>query len=149
MLLLAEKAVELGASVWRPVVYRRSRSVSPRGEGEGFRDKLHLRMIGALEQSGGAWLPTLHPEVELDAALQADSGLSGILLDGGGQPLLALRDSLIPPVAIAFGPEGGLERDEQALFAARGWRPASIGANVLRFETAGIAALALVRSLIP
>ena len=30
MLLLAEKAVELGASAWRPIVFQRSRSVSPR-----------------------------------------------------------------------------------------------------------------------
>jgi 16S rRNA (uracil1498-N3)-methyltransferase len=42
-----------------------------------------------------------------------------------------------------------LDPDEEALYAANGWRAASIGANVLRFETAGIAALALVRSLIP
>jgi 16S rRNA (uracil1498-N3)-methyltransferase len=149
MLLLAEKAVELGASAWRPVVYRRSRSVSPRGEGEAFRDKLRLRMIGALEQSGGAWLPEVHAELELEDALAATAVTSGILLDLGGPPLIALRDAVRSPLAIALGPEGGLEPDERARFAAAGWRPASIGANVLRFETAGIAALALVRSLIP
>jgi 16S rRNA (uracil1498-N3)-methyltransferase len=149
MLMLAEKAVELGLSAWRPIVYRRSRSVSPRGEGEAFRDKLRLRMIGALEQSGGAWLPELHAEMELEDALSTSSGTSRILLDVGGPPLIALRDAVRPPVAIALGPEGGLEPDERDRFAAAGWRPASIGANVLRFETAGIAALALVRSLIP
>jgi 16S rRNA (uracil1498-N3)-methyltransferase len=149
MLLLAEKAVELGASAWRPIVYRRSRSVSPRGEGDAFRDKMRLRMIGALEQSGGAWMPALHAEVELDVALASTIVTSGILLDLAGQPLVALHDAVRPPVAIALGPEGGLEPDERARFAAAGWRPASIGANVLRFETAGIAALALVRSLIP
>ena len=36
------EGVELGASAWRPVVYRRSRSVSPRGEGERFREKVRL-----------------------------------------------------------------------------------------------------------
>jgi 16S rRNA (uracil1498-N3)-methyltransferase len=149
MLLLAEKAVELGLSAWRPIVYRRSRSVSPRGEGDAFRDKLRLRMIGALEQSGGAWLPELHAEMDLDDALSAATGGSGILLDVGGPPLIGLRDLVRPPVAIALGPEGGLESDERDRFGAAGWRPASIGANVLRFETAGIAALALVRSLIP
>src|SRR3954466_11271603 len=108
MLMLAEKAVELGASAWGPVVYRRSRSVSPRGEGDGFRDKLRLRMIGALEQSGGAWLPALHAEMELDDALAEASGAAGVLLDVAGQPLIALRDGVRPPVAIALGPEGGL-----------------------------------------
>jgi 16S rRNA (uracil1498-N3)-methyltransferase len=149
MLLLAEKAVELGASAWRPIVYRRSRSVSPRGEGEAFRDKVRLRMIGALEQSGSAWLPALHAEASLDDALREATDVTGVVLDPGAPPLLSLRDALRPPVAIALGPEGGLEPDEQSRFAAAGWRAASLGANVLRFETAGIAALAMVRSLIP
>jgi 16S rRNA (uracil1498-N3)-methyltransferase len=149
MLLLAEKAVELGVSAWRPIVYRRSRSVSPRGEGDAFREKLLLRMVGALEQSGAAWLPARHAEAELEDALRDAAGVAGILLDAAGDPLLALRETLRPPVAIALGPEGGLEGDERARFAAAGWRSASLGANVLRFETAGIAALALVRSLIP
>jgi 16S rRNA (uracil1498-N3)-methyltransferase len=149
MLLLAEKAVELGASAWRPILYRRSRSVSPRGEGDAFRDKVRLRMIGALEQSGAAWLPALHAEMELGDALREAKDLTGILLDADGAPLLTLREAIGPPVAIALGPEGGLERDELARFVAAGWRPASLGPNVLRFETAGIAALALVRSLTP
>ena len=148
MLLLAEKAVELGASAWRPVVYQRSRSVSPRGEGEGFREKVRLRMIGALEQSGGAWLPVLHDEAPLDDALRAAPGVCGVLLDAAGEPLLALREHLRAPVAIALGPEGGLDAAERARFRAAGWRAATLGANVLRFETAGIAALVLVRSLI-
>lgn len=148
MLFLAEKAVELGTTVWRPVVYRRSRSVSPRGEGDGFRDKVRLRMIGALEQSGGAWLPSLHAETTLDTVLRG-AGTPGLVLDAAGAPLATLADSLRPPIAIAFGPEGGLEPEELAQFRDAGWRTASLGANVLRFETAGIAALALVRSLIP
>ena len=148
MLFLAEKAVELGVSAWRPVVYRRSRSVTPRGEGEGFRDKVRLRMIGALEQSGGAWLPSLHPDVSLDEALR-DAAAPGLVLDAAGPPLAKLTSALRAPVAIALGPEGGLEAEELARFRDAGWRTASLGANVLRFETAGIAALALVRSLIP
>ena len=149
MLMLAEKAVELGASAWRPVVYHRSRSVSPRGEGDAFREKVRLRMISALEQSGAAWLPALHADASLDAALRESAGLSGLLLDAGGEPFGARRESLRAPLALALGPEGGLEPDERARFLAAGWRLASIGANVLRFETAGIAALALVRSLTP
>ncbi len=148
MLMLAEKAVELGASAWRPVVYRRSRSVSPRGEGDAFREKVRARMIGALEQSGAPWLPALHPETTLERALLTAGGVSGIVLDLSSHALVASRESLRAPLAIAIGPEGGLEPDELAAFLAAGWRAASIGANVLRFETAGIAALAIVRSLI-
>ena len=149
MLLLAEKAVELGASAWRPVIYRRSRSVAPRGEGEPFREKVRLRMQNALEQSGGAWLPELSSEVTLDVALRGAGAVQGLLLDAAAAPLLTLRDVLRPPIAIALGPEGGLEPGERDQLLDAGWRAASLGANILRFETAGIAALALVRSFTP
>lgn len=153
MLLLAEKAVELGLSAWRPISYRRSRSVSPRGEGEAFREKLRLRMISALEQSGGAWLPEQFAEMSLDVALQTTGASHGILLDADGEPFTGPSSPFTihqSPFTgqLAVGPEGGLEPEERELFLAAGWRPASLGANVLRFETAAIAALAIVRSLI-
>jgi 16S rRNA (uracil1498-N3)-methyltransferase len=146
MLMLAEKAVELGISGWRPVVYRRSRSVTPRGEGEAFREKVRLRMIAALEQSGGAWLPAMHPESSPEVAHAAERESEGILLDAAGPPLAALVGSVAAPCALALGPEGGLDVDERDAFIAAGWRLASIGANVLRFETAGIAGIVLLRA---
>jgi 16S rRNA (uracil1498-N3)-methyltransferase len=146
MLLLAEKSVELGASGWRPVVYRRSRSVTPRGEGEAFRDKVRLRMIAALEQSGSAWLPTLHPESSPEVARASTEGMARVLLDGNGTPLIELRASLASPCALALGPEGGLDPEEREGFVESDWRLASLGPNVLRFETAGIAGLALLRA---
>ncbi|MEO5818764.1 MAG: RsmE family RNA methyltransferase [Gemmatimonadaceae bacterium] len=148
MLMLAEKSVELGASAWRPIVYTRSRSVTPRGEGDGFREKVRLRQISALEQCGGAWLPEMHAETPLDAALAAAvvAGQGSLLLDVHGESLGDVVKSLELPVRIALGPEGGLEESERAQFIRAGWRPVSLGANVLRFETAGIAALAIVRS---
>ena len=148
MLLLAEKAVELGASSWRSMVYRRSRSVAPRGEGASFGEKLRARMIAALEQSGSAWLPTIEPEANsLDAIA---SGIHGhaILLDTFGAPMVDVLAEVHEPVALACGPEGGLEPAERAAFSERGWRAASLGRNVLRFETAGIAGLTLTRALL-
>lgn len=152
MLLLAEKAVELGLSSWRPIVYARSRSVTPRGEGEAFREKLRLRQISALEQSGGAWLPEVHSELSLDAALGSiDSSAMArrILLDVDGESLGSIAAESRGAAAIALGPEGGLEERERAALITHGWRPVSLGRNVLRFETAGIAALAVLRALSP
>jgi len=155
MLWLAEKATELGLTAWRPVIYRRSRSVSPRGEGEAFREKVRARMISALEQSGGAWLPELLPETTLDRALPDVPWESGLLLDAGGNPLRSMLSRLTPHdsrltssprLTLSLGPEGGLDPDERDEFLAVGWRRASLGPNVLRFETAAIAALAIVRS---
>ena len=65
MLWLAEKVAELGVTSWRPVSWKRSRSVSPRGEGPMFGAKVRGRMIAALEQSGGAHLPQIYPEAPL------------------------------------------------------------------------------------
>jgi 16S rRNA (uracil1498-N3)-methyltransferase len=145
MLWLAEKAAELAVSDWRPVPCARSRSVSPRGEGDGFARKLRARMIGALEQSGGAWLPTVHPEASLDEAAYACEGVERrIVLDGSGVALPSLAP--FHAAAVAFGPEGGLEPAELEMLMARGWRSASVGATTLRFETAGIAAAAIIRA---
>ncbi len=152
MLMLAEKSVELGLSSWRPIIYARSRSVSPRGEGESFREKLRLRQISALEQSGGAWLPASHVERSLDEALSmqdCDSLGDRILLDVAGDALGEVARTLARGVTVAVGPEGGLEDRERSVLIERGWRPASLGNNVLRFETAGIAALAVLRSFLP
>jgi 16S rRNA (uracil1498-N3)-methyltransferase len=148
MLMLAEKAVELGVSSWRTMQYRRSRSVAPRGEGSAFREKLHARMIAALEQSGGAWLPTIEPESSsLDAISKGIHG-HAILLDAFGAPIVDVLAEAHEPVIIACGPEGGLEPVERDAFDDAGWRAASLGPNVLRFETAGIAGLTLARALL-
>ena len=144
MLWLAEKAAELGVSSWRPVIWHRSKSVSPRGEGMTFQGKVRARMMSALKQSGGAWLPELHPEASVAHAIAAAREGSRIVLDAAGAPITA--HPVAPPVTIAVGPEGGIEPDEHALLVASGFAPAALGPTILRFETAGIVALGAVRA---
>lgn len=147
MLWLAEKVVELGVRGWHPVWWHRSRSVSPRGEGESFRAKLRARMASALVQSGGAWLPTVAAEQELPAAITAVTSGRRLLLDRDGAPLLTLATRDEPgPTWLAFGPEGGVEPEEHERLLAAGFLPASLGASVLRFETAGVCAVALLHA---
>lgn len=144
MLWLAEKGVELGVASWRPVIWRRSRSVSPRGEGTGFQTKVRTRMVAALKQSGGSWLPVLHPDATVDRAIAAAATSRGYLLDASGPPILAR--SFNAPVVVALGPEGGMDVDEHSAFVDAGFEPVSLGERTLRFETAGIAALAIIRA---
>ena len=146
MLWLAEKSVELGATTWRPVLWRRSRSVTPRGEGVAFTAKVRARMIAALEQSGGAWLPVIYPEAPPDRAIAATPQGSRLVLDQGGQPLLAARP--VAPIILAVGPEGGLEGAELEALRESGFTPVSVAASILRFETAGAAGLALARAAV-
>jgi 16S rRNA (uracil1498-N3)-methyltransferase len=146
MLWLAEKVTELGVATWQGVRFRRSMSVSPRGDGPAFAEKLRARMISALEQSGGAWLPQIVPDAEIDS-IDVPANADRILLDATGRPLL-LDGRLSPDVepVIVFGPEGGVEPDERAALIAAGWRLAKLAATTLRFETAGIAAVAVIRT---
>ncbi len=83
MLWLAEKATELGVASWESIRFRRSLSVTPRGEGPAFAAKLRARMENALEQSGGAWLPQLLDEASVDELCGTPHALP-ILLDVSG-----------------------------------------------------------------
>jgi 16S rRNA (uracil1498-N3)-methyltransferase len=148
MLWLAEKSAELAVSAWQPVAFRRSASVSPRGEGDSFQRKVRARMIGAIEQSSGAWLPSLAPERSLSEALvraAADKMGQQFLMERAGAPLVSQRAASADAM---IGPEGGLEEDERALILDHGWVPASLGETTLRFETAGVVAAGILRALL-
>jgi 16S rRNA (uracil1498-N3)-methyltransferase len=146
MLWLAEKATELGIASWQAVRFRRSLSVSPRGEGPNFAEKVRARMVSALEQSGGAWLPALLPDAEV-ADVDVRPEHAPILLDVHGAPLAGVLslDAARDPV-ILFGPEGGLDSAEVEALRAAGFVSARLAPMTLRFETAGIAAVAVARA---
>jgi 16S rRNA (uracil1498-N3)-methyltransferase len=122
--------------------------VSPRGEGPTFQQKLLARMTSALEQSGGAWMPTPFPDGTVETAIAAAPEGVRIVLEKGGAPMA----SMIPadpavPVTIVLGPEGGLESAELEQFGEASFRMASIGSSLLRFETAGVVAMGVARAV--
>jgi 16S rRNA (uracil1498-N3)-methyltransferase len=143
MLWLAEKSAELQVTSWNPVMFRRSRSVVPRGDGEGFERKVRARLIAALEQSGGAWLPTMEPIRELASVPRGSDGRA-YALDRGGPSLGRLP--MEAPISLMVGPEGGYDAEELAPLRLRGWTTASLGDLTLRFETAAVAAVAVARA---
>ena len=145
MLWAAEKCVELGITRWQPVLYERSKSVSPRGEGEKFQAKVRARMESALEQSGGAWLPEINTEIEAaDAWESVDAPNRFILLQDGAPAVTAMGAG---PIVFAVGPEGGFESKEVEDALRHGWKLVSLGPTTLRFETAIIAAAAVARAM--
>jgi 16S rRNA (uracil1498-N3)-methyltransferase len=147
VLWLAEKATELGIGSWQAVRFRRSASVSPRGEGQSFAEKIRTRMISALEQSGGAWLPSILADLSLEELVGAAHALP-ILLDVNGVSLQSItRDHEEIEPTILIGPEGGLEGAEVSALIDAGWTRARLASNVLRFETAGVAAVAALRAM--
>jgi 16S rRNA (uracil1498-N3)-methyltransferase len=144
MLWVAEKATELAIFSWRPVMWKRSRSVTPRGEGVTFQAKARLRMLSALAQSGGAWLPVMYPDATPDRAVASAPAGARWLLDPDGDPAPSVAVSA--PLTIAVGPEGGVEPEERTLLLGAGFLPVRIAPLTLRFETAAIAGLAIARA---
>ena len=141
MLWLAEKVTELGLTSWRPVGWRRSKSVSPRGEGPTFQTKVHSRMTSALIQSGGGWLPDIFPESTIERAVAAAPLGTRLLLVKDGEPII--RVPMKAPVTIALGPEVGMESAERDTFIGAAFLPVKLSDSTLRFETAGVAAVAI------
>jgi 16S rRNA (uracil1498-N3)-methyltransferase len=146
MLWLAEKCTELGLTGWRAVRWHRSRSVSPRGEGEAFAGKVRARMAQALAQCEGAWLPVVSADADPVDAAAAAPGLR-LVLDPDGSPVDAFGPTA-GAVTLALGPEGGLEPQELTTLEAAGFRRARLPGNILRFETAGVAGVAFARALL-
>ena len=145
MLWLAEKVMELGVTSWRPVIWRRSKSVSPRGEGPTFQAKVRARMTSALIQSGSGWLPDMFPEATVERAVAAAPLGTRILLTKDGEPIAGIP--MHTPITIALGPEGGMEPAERDLFIGAAFLPVKLGSSTLRFETAGVAAVAIAAAL--
>ena len=141
MLWLAEKVTELAVTSWRPVVWRRSKSVSPRGEGPMFQAKVRARMQSALIQSGGGWLPDIFPESTVERAVAAAPLGTRLLLAKDGEPIVGIP--MRSPITIALGPEGGMEQSERDTFIGAAFLPVKLGDSTLRFETAGVAAVAI------
>ena len=149
MLWLAEKCAELSVTAWHPVRFRRSASVSPRGEGDAFRRKVEARMVAALEQSAGAWLPRVEAERSLDEVLawRDVNSTSRYVLERESRLLVHERPS--GPADVMLGPEGGIEPSElECIVNGHGWRPVSLGETTLRFETAGVVAVGILRGLL-
>lgn len=145
MLWLAEKCAEFGVTSWRPVLWKRSRSVKPRGEGPTFTGKVRARMASALEQSGGAYLPAVFPDASCDRAIAGTPEGTRLVLDRTGDPIVTTFP-LTPPVSIAVGPEGGLDPSELDALERAGFRRVRLDGHVLRFETAAIAGMAIARA---
>jgi len=136
---MVEKAVELGASGIVPLETVRTAGVAS-GLKSGHVARLRRVVLEATKQCGAAWAPTIEPPLALDEFLARPIAGDGWLADPAGSPPPERLDQA--PLTIVVGPEGGLTPEERELAVAAGYRPISLGGNILRFETAALAAAA-------
>ena len=150
---LVEKATELGVAAIQPLMTERS--VVRLDAQRGLKKLAHWRSItvAACEQCGRNRLPVLHPPLALTEWLQqlraGTPDRPGLVLSlGPGTVALrqwsATHAHLSGQVRLLCGPEGGFSAAEEALALNAGLVPVSLGARVLRSETAALAALTLI-----
>ncbi|SDM12705.1 16S rRNA (uracil1498-N3)-methyltransferase [Oryzisolibacter propanilivorax] len=145
---LVEKATELGAASIQPVAA--ARSVLKLAGERAERRQAHWQAIAvaACEQCGRNRVPAVHAPRPLADWLRAApppaDELRLVLSLRAGSRSLPEAAAGTAPVWLLHGPEGGLAAHEEDAALAAGFAPASLGARVLRAETAALAALALL-----
>jgi 16S rRNA (uracil1498-N3)-methyltransferase len=138
------KAVELGVTAIQPLVTERSAPL-PAGD-RGDKRLAHWRqiVIAACEQCGRNRVPVVAPARSVGEWLAAWSGPGVVLAPAGATSLPAVA---VPagPLALLVGPEGGWTARELAAATACGFTKLRLGPRILRTETAGVAALAVMQ----
>lgn len=142
-----QKAVELGVTEIVPVFTRRSvlNLSGPRLE----KKTQHWRSVvtSACEQSGRSHVPQVWSPLPLNHYLLENiaSGCACVLVPGATQTLATLTPQATH-FSLLIGPEGGLDGDEISAALEASFTGVSMGPRILRTETAGIAALAVLQA---
>ena len=134
---LVEKAAELGVTRIVPVRTERTAGVAS-GIAPSQLHRLRRRALDATKQSGAPWAPVIADIAGLDEVLGAGGESLRWLADAAGAWPAERLDG--GPAAVIIGPEGGLTPREREAACAAGWTPVRLGATILRFETAAVAA---------
>jgi 16S rRNA (uracil1498-N3)-methyltransferase len=144
--LVLEKGTEIGVSRFVPLLSGRAQV---RTEAGSQRTQRWRRIVTeAAEQCGRGRVPAVDPPMPLEEAVRSAPGLR--LIPWEGERVLTLGSYLREleerpaTVSLIIGPEGGFAEDEVELARRAGCVPVSLGPRILRSETAGIVAAALV-----
>jgi 16S rRNA (uracil1498-N3)-methyltransferase len=152
--LVLQKGTELGAATFQPVLSERCVArVEPSDQRR--LDRWARIVTEAAEQSRRTHLPQLRPPVPLPEAAELADAFDILLIFWEEEHVTRLYEALTTRLQHAFsgqpvsvgvfiGPEGGFTEAEVERVRAHGGIPVSLGRNILRAETAAIAALAAV-----
>jgi 16S rRNA (uracil1498-N3)-methyltransferase len=146
---IIEKAVELGVAAIQPLAAQRCvvRLAGERAE----KRMLHWQgvIIAASEQCGRNRLARVAPVDDFQRWIGQQDMHKRILLTPRADQSLAAWARHQPPQAVALmvGPEGGYTQQEEDAALAAGAHALSMGPRILRTETAGMAAAAVLAAL--
>ena len=150
MELIVQKAVELGVSEIVPVAMHNCVMKLAPQKAEARIRRWQAIAESAAKQSGRNRLPAVSMPLSFREALTYGSALEMRLLpyensrgmDRTRELIRRCRD--LGSVGLFIGPEGGYTPEEVDLAKQAGWEPVSLGCRILRTETAGLAALAML-----
>jgi 16S rRNA (uracil1498-N3)-methyltransferase len=141
-----QKATELGVAAIQPILTERV-EVRLGGRRLEKRERHWLGVIrSACEQSGRGRVPALLPLVTLDEWLGRTAQALRLALHPGAADSLASQPVGSAGVELLVGPEGGLSGSEVQRIEAGNVVLVRLGPRVLRTETAGPAALAVLQA---
>ncbi len=141
--LVVEKATELGVSVIQPVITARTQ-----GDHVNL-DRLRAIAIEAAEQCERLAVPEIRPPLKLPALIAAWPAGRALYVADERRTAPLLRYSAAP-AALLIGPEGGFTGAElEGIGAHPLVTRVSLGARILRAETAAIAGLTLLLAADP
>lgn len=153
MELVLEKATELGVAAIRPV--RTERTIVKVEESRADRklDRWRDIVLSAARQCGTAWLPELFPVATWPELLADRAALPELLVLGDLAPtaqslrtvLAEAQQAGVVSLGALIGPEGDFTDAEKAAAIAVGARPVTLGATVLRTETAALFMIGAIR----
>ncbi len=135
-----QKGVELGVTIFRPMLTRRTVRRAP---GDAKWKRWRLIILEAAEQSGRGRLPLLEDPISFDDAIVSAQGLALLPTVYASDPARQVLTTASWPVTLFVGPEGGFDPQEVELARTSGVHPVSLGPRILRTETAAIALITL------
>jgi 16S rRNA (uracil1498-N3)-methyltransferase len=140
--VLLDMTTQLGIEAYVPLICERS---AARPESHNV-DRWTRVCVEACKQSHNPHLPDIRP-------IQTPAGFASTMKDAGVPIYMAYPqgDPKTPPcsvdrVAVCIGPEGGFSRREVSELIGAGAAPWSLGPNILRIETAAVAAVNRLQS---
>lgn len=138
--IITQKVTELGVKKIVPVISQFC--VKNEFSAKGL-ERLRKIVIEAVEQSEGAVIPEIVEPVSFSQALEGLPKKGTVLMAqprGAGVPFNELE--IAEPISVFIGPEGGYSENEVLLAKKHGIMMVSLGARILRAETAAISFLA-------
>jgi 16S rRNA (uracil1498-N3)-methyltransferase len=142
-----QKATELGVVCIQPVLSSR---VGVRLKEDRIAKRLaHWQgvVISACEQSGRAVIPEVKKPLTLAQWLAVVDESPRLVLDPSADNKLSSISMTARAVSILVGPEGGLTATEIEEVSLSGVKAVSLGPRILRTETAGPAAIAVLQAI--